>query len=746
MKYALVGNPNCGKTTIFNALTGLNQKVGNWSGVTVDKKTGFFEVNKQKIEIVDIPGIYSLSVSDESSVDEQIAYSFIINDKPNAIINVLDASNLNRSLYLTMQLIELGLPVILAVNMIDVANNKGIIIHYNKLAKALGCRVLPVVGSKGIGIKDLKEMLVENQLNPNFDLTKYYSKKIFDLKDKISELRNESIGSLWLATEFSDNHKVQLSNEISAEKLTLLEDSFDGAIETDIAKARHKAVKDVVLEVSEQRKVSKFNFTKVLDALCMNKYLGVPIFLFIMYLMFLFSITLGGAIQPLFDDLSHAIFVDGLAYYSNMAGLPVTVTGILANGLGTGINTVLGFIPQIGFLFIFLSILEDSGYMSRAAFVMDRFMQSIGLSGKAFVPLIVGFGCNVASIMAARTLETRKDRLMTLMMSPFMSCGARLAIFSVFASAFFPQNGATIIFLLYLAGIAGAIVTGYIIKFTFLKGETAPYILDIPNYHTPSFKTVMIYSWNRLKSFLIRAGKVIVPVAIIVGSLNSIQMGNKTTALEYAGKKITPILNPMGINNDNWPATVGLITGTLAKEVVVGTLNTIYTQDDSDGIPEEFSLTDSIKDSWNTTVDNIKGIDLATLLNPIKASEADASMDKGAMGNMVTKFGSLSAAFSYLLFVLLYIPCISVVGAMVRESTRGWAILSVLWSASIAYVSAVIVYQAVNIFDHPTSSLLTIALAVAYTLGVVFLMKYLSTKLNFVANLTGCSNCSSKCS
>ncbi len=225
----------------------------------------------------------------------------------------------------------------------------------------------------------------------------------------------------------------------------------------------------------------------------------------------------------------------------------------------------------------------------------------------------------------------------------------------------------------------------------------------------------MIYSWNRLKSFLIRAGKVIVPVAIIVGSLNSITVGNKSTALEYAGKKITPILNPMGISNDNWPATVGLITGTLAKEVVVGTLNTIYTQGDSDGIPEEFSLVDSIKDSWNTTVDNIKGIDLATLLNPIKASEADASMDKGAMGNMVTKFGSLSAAFSYLLFVLLYIPCISVVGAMVRESTRGWAILSVLWSASIAYVSAVIVYQAVNIFDHPTSSLLTIVFAVAYT-------------------------------
>lgn len=745
MKYALVGNPNCGKTTIFNALTGLNQKVGNWSGVTVDKKVGFFEAKNQKIEIVDIPGVYSLAVSDESSIDEQIAYSYIVNDQPNAIINVVDASNLNRSLYLTMQLIELGLPVILVVNMIDVANKKGAMIHYDKLENMLGCKVLPVIGSKGIGIKDLKNLLAEQQCKPAFDLVNYYPKYVFELQKQIAELRNNDLGNLWLAAEFNDNHKVQLSKEITKQELEQLERASESHGDIDMAKARYAAVKDVLNEVVEYKKVSQFNLTKALDAICMSKYLGVPIFLFIMYLMFLFSITLGGAVQPLFDDLSHSIFVDGLAYYSNMAGLPVEMTGILSNGLGTGINTVVAFIPQIGFLFIFLSILEDSGYMSRAAFVMDRFMQSIGLSGKAFVPLIVGFGCNVASIMAARTLETRKDRLMTLMMSPFMSCGARLAIFSVFASAFFPQNGATVIFLLYLTGIVGAIVTGYVIKFTFLKGDTAPFILDIPNYHRPSFTTVMIYSWNRLKSFLIRAGKVIVPVAIIVGSLNSITVGNKSTALEYAGKTITPVLNPMGINDDNWPATVGLITGTLAKEVVVGTLNAVYTQDDSDGIPTSFSLVDSVKDAWDSTTDNIKGIDAAVLLNPVKASEADASMDKGAMGNMVTKFGSMSAAFAYLLFILLYIPCISVVGAMVRESTRGWAILSVLWSVSIAYVCAVIAYQLANIFEHPISALITIVLTMAYMLGVVFLMKYLSTKINFVANLTGCSSCNSKC-
>lgn len=742
MKYALVGNPNCGKTTIFNALTGLNQKVGNWSGVTVDKKTGFFNSKEKKIEIVDIPGIYSLSVSDYNSVDEQIAYSFIIKEKPDAIINVIDASNLNRSLYLTMQLIELGVPVILAVNMVDVANKKGTIIHYDKLEKTLGCKVLPIVAAKNIGIKELKATLAEKPNPLKFDLEGYYPQAIFELAAQVTNYRENKLGSLWLTTELLGNRDIQLSQEIGSEQINNLKEISSSQKKIDIAKLRYNAVTDIVSKITETKKVSHFNFTKALDALCMNRFLGVPIFLLMMYLMFLFSITLGAAVQPFFDDFSSAIFVDGLAYYSNLIGLPVPVTEILSQGFGTGINTVLAFIPQIGFLFIFLSILEDSGYMARAAFVMDKFMQSIGLSGKAFVPLIVGFGCNVASVMAARTLETPKDRLMTIMMSPFMSCGARLAIFSVFATAFFPQHGASVIFLLYVTGILGAIVTGYVIKFTFLKGDSSPFILDIPPYHLPSFRTVMLYSWNRLKSFLIRAGKIIVPVAIIVGSLNSIHVTKNDSLLSYGSKEITPILNPIGVTNDNWPATVGLVTGTLAKEVVVGTLNTIYTQTDDDGIPDSFSFIGSFKDAWFATIDNLKHIDF----NPITSNEADANISTTAMGNMVSKFGSGLAAFAYLLFVLLYIPCISVIGATVKESTRGWAILSIIWSTTIAYVAALLVYQIGNILNTPAKSISYITAAIIFTLIVVFTMKYLSTRIKFVANLTGCSSCNSKCS
>ena len=744
MRYALVGNPNCGKTTIFNVLTGLNQKVGNWSGVTVDKKVGYFKVNNKQVEIVDIPGIYSLSASDSSSIDEQIAFNYVMQEKPDAIINVLDASNLERSMYLTIQLLELNVPIILAVNMVDVANDNGIVINFDGLAKLLGVNIFPVIGSKSIGISELKNALIYAQKTSNYDLKSHYPKEILDLDSQLQKLRQSETANLWLAGELYEGRTLQLEQDtLGINTQTLLSENADIIADSGhkIPETRYGIVDDILEStVSYTASKSRLNVTQFLDSMCMNRFLGIPIFLMMMYLMFFFSITFGAAVQPLFDDFTASVFIDGVAYYSNFIGLPEQLTLILSQGLGTGINTVLAFIPQIGFLFIFLSLLEDSGYMSRAAFVIDRFMQSIGLSGKAFVPMIVGFGCNVASIMAARTLETREDRLMTIMMSPFMSCGARLAIFSVFATAFFPDHGALIIFLLYLLGIIAAILTGYVIKFTFLRRDATPFVLDIPKYHLPHFNTIMLYSWNRLKSFLLKAGKVIVPIAIIIGSLNSINIAKNESALSYVGKGITPIFAPIGVNNDNWQATVGLITGVLAKEVVVGTLNTLYTQDDSEGIPDSYSITNNFKDAIYSTWDNLHNMDF----NPITSNEADASMSGSAMGNMTSKFSSGIAAFSYLLFVLLYIPCVSVIGATVRESTRGWAVLSIVWSTSIAYVSAVVVYQLGNIFNTPLKSIVYAVIALISLGAVIGVMRYLSTKIKFVANLTGCSSCQVK--
>ena len=744
MRYALVGNPNCGKTTIFNVLTGLNQKVGNWSGVTVDKKVGHFKNQDQKVEIVDIPGIYSLSASDDSSIDEQIAYNYVVNEKPDAIINVLDASNLERSMYLTIQLLELNIPMVLAVNMVDVANNDGVVINFDNLSKLLGIEVFPIIGSKNVGIKELKLALAEKQKISHYDLKNNYPKEVIDIDTQLTQMRNSTTANLWLASEFYEGRTLQLeqnNQEIDIENLKLKNSStLENKSSHKMPEIRYKVV-DKILKKTVEYKSSKShkNITQILDSICMNRFLGVPVFLLMMYLMFFFSITFGAAVGPIFDDFSSSVFIDGVAYYSNMIGLPHQLTMILSQGLGTGINTVLSFIPQIGFLFIFLSVLEDSGYMARAAFVIDRFMQSIGLSGKAFVPMIVGFGCNVASVMATRTLETREDRLMTIMMSPFMSCGARLAIFSVFATAFFPNHGASIIFLLYLIGIFGAILTGYVIKFTFLRNEATPFVLDIPKYHLPHFTSIMLYSWNRLKAFLFKAGKIIIPIAVIIGSLNSIHVTKNESLLSYAGKEITPIFAPMGVKQDNWPATVGLMTGVLAKEVVVGTLNTLYTQDQSSAIPKSYSIVDSFEDALASTWQNIKNI----TFNPIYGNEASADMSTTAMGSMTSKFGTGISAFAYLLFVLLYVPCISVIGAIVRESTRGWAVLSIVWSTTIAYVSAVIVYHIANIFSSPIESLSYILIALAALFTVIYIMRRLSTKIKFVANLTGCSSCQS---
>ena len=754
MKYAIIGNPNCGKTTLFNALTGLKQKVGNWSGVTVDKKTGKVELNKQQLEIIDLPGIYTLTASNESSIDEQIAARFIVKERPDAIINVIDASNLERNLYLTTQLMETGIPLILVVNMVDVATKKGIIIDYQKLEKILGCTAIPVIGRKKLGIYELKKVLFQSQHSSNYNLSKYYPDAINKLSNKIANA-NYNYPSLWLSTSVAeDNYLLRyLTSQTEFNQLQVFrsELQLDHTFDIALSSARYQAIANIIKATTKTQQVSQHVATEIIDKLCMNKYLGIPIFLFVMYLMFEFSITIGGALQPLFNHTSSVIFIEGMTHLGLYLSFPSWLVAVLSQGFGLGINTILTFIPQIGCMFLFLSFLEDSGYMARAAYIMDRCMQAIGLPGKAFVPLIVGFGCNVPSVMATRTLETRRDRLMTMMMAPFMSCGARLAIFAVFAAAFFPKNCALIVFSLYIAGILGAIITGYVVKFALLTGKSAPFVMELPVYHLPNLKTIGLNSWSRLKRFIFRAGKVIVPICVLVGTLNSIQNngvfvagGSSQSLLAQAGRSITPVLKPMGITQDNWQATVGLLTGTLAKEVVVGTLNTLYTQEKprclANALSKNFDLFNGVVQSWYDTVYSFKNISLSTFINPFSANEIDKNMDKTAMGSMVIAFDSLAAAFAYMLFVLLYVPCVSVISAMAREATRAWAWLSVVWSTSIAYVSAVIVYQLAQLAITPLYSLIWIISVVGYIILLVVGMKYFSQKFRFELQLNKACN------
>jgi ferrous iron transport protein B len=758
MKIAIVGNPNCGKTTIFNALTGAKQKVGNWAGVTVDKKSGNIQLNGKSSEIIDLPGLYSMVGSDANALDEQIASKFIIEEKPDLIINVIDASNFERNLFLTMQLIEMKVPVILAINMIDVAKKKGLVIDFDKLEKTIGTQVVPMIGRKSIGIRELKLAMEAKVNTSSFDIYSYYPQvAINEIKGILKENDdlNDAVNPNWLAIRLAkgDIYAQTLVSSKSNELIKIYIISQELNLNIEIPAGRYQAISFIAGVTCNTQKIIKHKLTELIDSVCMNRFLGLPIFLFIMYLMFEFAITIGGALQPLFDDTSKVIFVDGLMHLGIQMGLPFWLTAVVSQGVGLGLNTVMSFIPQIGCMFLFLSFLEDSGYMARAAFVMDRLMQYIGLPGKSFVPLIVGFGCNVPAVMATRTLETRRDRLLTIMMSPFISCGARLAIFAVFAAAFFPQGGALIVFLLYIIGIIGAIITGLVVKSTLLKGNNAPFIMEIPVYHLPNAKTILLHTWDRLKRFIFRAGKVIIPICLVIGTLNSIQVngnisidGSRSSLLSEVGKTMTPIFEPMGVKQDNWPATVGLLTGVLAKEVVVGTLNTLYTQGQQENLESEnknLNFKQELSSAAYQTIINFKNMSWSSFANPFTANEADGHMDRPTMGTMVTSFGSTSAAFAYLLFVLLYVPCVATIGAMAREGGKGWAWLSVLWSTALAYGAAVIVYQFSQIFNAPLTASLEIAVTISILTGVIYGMHYASKKIRF--NPKNTMNCNSNC-
>ena len=672
----LIGNPNSGKTTLFNQLTGARQRVGNWAGVTVERKEGAFTTTDHQVTLVDLPGTYSLTtISSQTSLDEQIACHYILSGDADMLINVVDASNLERNLYLTLQLLELGIPCIVALNMLDIAEKQKIRIDVDALAARLGCPVIPLVSTRGRGIEALKMAVDRHQQNTSLELVHYPQPLLREAEKLAQEMAPEipQRQRCWLGLQmlegdiYSREYAGNAAHKLDDALANLSAEIADPALH--IADARYQSIAAICDAVSNTLTAEPSRFTTAMDKIILSRVLGLPIFLFVMYLMFLLAINIGGALQPIFDAGSVAIFIHGIQWLGYTLHFPDWLTVFLAQGLGGGINTVLPLVPQIGMMYLFLSFLEDSGYMARAAFVMDRLMQALGLPGKSFVPLIVGFGCNVPSVMGARTLDAPRERLMTIMMAPFMSCGARLAIFAVFAAAFFGQNGALAVFSLYLLGIVMAILTGLMLKHTIMRGEASPFVMELPVYHVPHIKSLVIQTWQRLKGFVLRAGKVIVIVSIFLSALNSFSLNGKLvdnindSALASVSRIITPIFKPIGVHEDNWQATVGLFTGAMAKEVVVGTLNTLYTAEDIQNEafnPQEFHLGDELLAALDETWQSLKDtFSLSVLANPIEASKGDGEMETGAMGVMGSKFGSAAAAYSYLIFVLLYIPCIS---------------------------------------------------------------------------------------
>ena len=739
----VVGNPNCGKTTLFNALTGSKHQVGNWPGVTVEKKTGHYLHQGFEIELVDLPGTYSLESEDDSvSLDEKIARDYVAAREADLIINIVDGSNIERNLYLSSQLFEMRVPMIMVINMMDAVHRQGIVIDHVRLADELSCPVIPVSASNGNGISQLLNAINQACLEqpiPKLGVL-YHSAIESAVSQLLTELNPVNADPRWLALRLIENDTLalQLCPAPLLNKLKQIRFDIEKTAGEDIdilaADARYGLVNQLVSTcVQKQNQVSKSNSERI-DNIVLNRYLGIPIFLLVMYSMFMFTINIGNIFVDFFDQLVGAVLVDGLAAGLHNLSWPDWLIVLLSQGLGGGIQVVATFIPIVGFLFIFLSILEDSGYMSRAAFVMDRFMCMIGLPGKSFVPMIIGFGCNVPAIIATRTLENPRDRILTNLMNPFMSCGARLPVYALFAAAFFPVGGQNLIFGLYLFGILVAVLTGLIMRHTLLRGHAAPFLMELPNYHWPSIQGIYSKTWERLKGFIVNAGKVIVPMVLILNILNSWGMdgsfgkeNSQQSVLSEIGRQLTPLFLPIGIRNENWPATVGLFTGVLAKEAVVGTLDALYSQmadNTNEEISSEFSLKAALLTACQSVPEHIKeladraldplGMRLGDLSDTtITAEKQKVKLDTYAV--MQANFDGTDGAFAYLLFILLYTPCVAATAAIYRETTPGWAVFVVCWTTGIAYLTASNYYQITHISNQPS-------FAIAWISGSALLM------------------------
>jgi ferrous iron transport protein B len=756
LRIAVAGNPNCGKTTLFNELTGSRQMIGNWPGVTVDRKTGHYSFEGHDFELVDIPGIYSLSAH---STDEKVARDYLLSEDYDLIVNIVDAANIERNLYLTTQLLEMRVPLIIVLNKMDVAKARQIRIDPDELSNRLVVPVVPVAAAKRTGLTQLKKAVHHcAEQNPVSEADVVYPVGIQEAATSLA-LRVRDLAAQkhlkadWLAMKLleDDPEFVALLDSATAAELAELQQKISTQLDEDtdiaIADARYGFINWLTAgAVTHATKVGK-TLTDKIDRVVLNRVLGLPIFLLMMYLTFMFTINLGGAFIDFFDIAVGAIFVDGTTVLLNSFNAPAWLIGILATGIGGGLQTVSTFIPPIGFMFLALAVLEGSGYMARAAFVMDRFMRMLGLPGKSFVPLLVGFGCNVPAIMATRTLENQRDRTLTIMMNPFMSCGARLPVYALFAAAFFPVGGQNVVFLLYLAGIGFAVLTGLLLKYTLLKGSITPFVMELPPYHVPTVKSVLLRTWDRLKSFLLKASRILIPMVALLALFNTMSLDgsighddSKDSLLATVSRSITPIFAPMGIQQDNWPATVGIFTGVFAKEAVVGTLDAIYLQNEaqeavaSGATDEPFSLGAALKEAVQTIPDNLAGV-ADTLTDPLglnigdtssidSAAEAQA-VSAGTFGAMGRLFDGKIGAIAYMLFILMYFPCVAAMAAVYRETNLRWTVFIATWTTLLAYTSATGFYQLATFARHPAFSTAWLAGCGLIFLTVVLLMRAL---------------------
>ena len=665
MKVALAGNPNCGKTTLFNALTGSNQYVGNWPGVTVEKKEGTAHLGDRAITVVDLPGIYSLS---PYSMEEIVARDFIIGEGPDAVIDIVDATNLERNLYLTVQLLELERPLVLALNFMDEVKARGDQIDVERLSKELGVPVVPITAKTGEGLDELLQVAHRQMhLGVTYEPDDLYDDFTHDIHHRMGELIHDyayaaNLPAHWASIKLLEgdgivakalNLPADVQNKLDAIIAEYEASSALGDRETLVADSRYRYIERVVRASVVKGKGSEGpTLTEKIDRIVTGKYTALPLFLCAMLVMFV--ITFGPFGSWLQDGVSALIdlFSGWLEGALSAAGAPDVLISLACDGIISGVGGVLSFLPQIALLFFFLSFLEDSGYMSRAAFIMDRLLRRFGLSGKAFIPMLMGFGCSVPAIMGARTMENEKDRRMTILLIPFMSCSAKLPVYGLLSAAFFGPWAGLVVFGLYVIGMAVGILSGILFKHTLFSGEPAPFVLELPPYRFPSMENIATHVWQKVKGFLVKAGTLILAMSILLWLLQSFDFSlhmvddAANSMLGTLGALIAPVFAPLGFGF--WQAAVALLTGFIAKEMVVSSLSMFY----------GFSLT--------------------------AAGTAVAAA--------MTGFTPLSA-FSMLVFILLYVPCVAATSTMAKElGSAKWTAFSVCWQIGVAYVVSLLVH------------------------------------------------------
>lgn len=710
---ALVGNPNCGKTTLFNHASGSHERVGNYSGVTVDAKEATMKRDPYTFRIVDLPGTYSIT---EYSPEELYVRRHITEQMPDIVVNVVDASNLERNLFLTTQLIDMNVKVVIALNMYDELEKKGVTFDYKELGKMIGIPIVPTVASKGIGVDELFDKVIEVYEDREPDVRHIHINYGIEIEKAIKEIQDEvwkspevtdKLSSRYVAIKLLETDKTMLSqlescanfDQIKSKAqsaIQLLEKEYGESSETIITDAKYGFIDGALKETYKEPKKDRRKSKRELDDLLTHKFWGFPIFFFFMWLMFQATFTLGGYPMEWIET--------GVSWLSNTVQNAMTegpLRDLLVNGIIGGVGSVIVFLPNILILFFFISMMEDTGYMARASFIMDKLMHKIGLHGKSFIPLLMGFGCNVPAIMATRTLDNKKDRILTMLIIPFMSCSARLPVYLLLISAFFPGNKALMLFAIYIIGIVLAILMALVLKRFLFNKQEVPFVMELPPYRVPTMKNTSIHMWFKARQYLKKMSNVILLASIIIWALGyfprdvkystnydakrqSIEanveltkvqkdINLKEVALQQQSEKqeksyigqlghaIEPVISPLGYD---WKMGVSLLTGLAAKEVVVSSMGVLYQADEKSG-----TLKDKLIEQRHTSGPEIG----QKVFTPL-------------------------VAFGFMLFILIYFPCVAAVAAIKKEAGWKWAAFTIVYTTALAWLIACLTYQIGSLF------------------------------------------------